>query len=109
MRQHGRVDVVVEKRPEVRPETELMEPGADKFDVRIGNWLGHIKFDSKLMAIAQRVAAETAVPKPVLAGCYFIIGCGAMFEMLSRGPVRPPAWVRQIRKVAKCRGCGGTS
>jgi hypothetical protein len=80
MRQQACVDVVVDKRPEVGPETELVEPRTDKFHIRTGNWFGHIKFYSKLRARRKtgRVVATGRSPHP--SGCYFIIGCRAMTE-----------------------------
>ena len=61
MRQHGRVDVIVDKRPEVGPETELMEPRADEFGVRTGNWPGHLKIE--LGANSKRVSIGSIAPK----------------------------------------------
>src|SRR6202035_3830875 len=63
MRQHGRVDVVVDERPHIGPETELTEPCFDKFHVRTGNWFGHLKSNSELTANArgtEQHCAETA-------------------------------------------------
>ncbi len=62
MRQHAGVDVVVDERPHIGPETELTEPRVDKFHVRTGNWLGHLKSNSELTANApiEQHRAETA-------------------------------------------------
>ena len=61
MRQHAGVDVVVEERPHIGPETELTEPRVDKFHVRTGNWLGHLKSNSELQQTRiEQHRAETA-------------------------------------------------